>query len=503
MAIGLEPEFLGARTAKTLDPAGRSLVSTGSGEEFAISLRQARGETADRVAPPALSEAGKPTGRAEIAGAILGETSNALPAPQTAPVADHPIDVAIPPGPEPEPESSAPQFPELAQAIAHPEADTAKSEPVDLTQLNLKSEIVVDRKVVLEHEVLAEQEDAALPASPAEPAVILAVPAPPELAISLPSADVPEAAATMAAESSELGLAVAQPPAAPEEQALTMMAPIQIAQANASRTPPQPLPAEDVPVAAAVAAVPAKVAVPAERPQTPAFTNPKTHTAKPGSGAAPLAAQPVQTIETPTPVSPDLPITGVIFIPDTSTTADGSGQSLQVAGAAPMSAPVQSAPQAVPATAPPLPLAPANGIVTVSPAHVVDIVSQSIEDGQSDRVVVQLDPPELGRVSIDFKFDAQGLQHVTITGETPEAIRQLRMMHSDLVQALERQGLGSQNMTFQQQQQQAQHSPAANPFARQAAFADAGTGLAPTAPAPVDHPTTARTPPGGRIDIRL
>lgn len=90
--------------------------------------------------------------------------------------------------------------------------------------------------------------------------------------------------------------------------------------------------------------------------------------------------------------------------------------------------------------------------LTAPPAEIPAILSQSLSgiDEQKDRIVVQLDPPELGRVSIDFKFDAAGLQNITITGETPEALRQLRQMHFELLQALERQGLSSQNMTFQQ-----------------------------------------------------
>ncbi len=97
-----------------------------------------------------------------------------------------------------------------------------------------------------------------------------------------------------------------------------------------------------------------------------------------------------------------------------------------------------------------------QGIITAAPAEIVDIISQSLSSNQErkDRIIVQLDPPELGRVSIDFKFDAQGLQHVTITGETPEALRRLRMMHSELIQTLQENGLDGQSMTFRHQQQQ-------------------------------------------------
>jgi flagellar hook-length control protein FliK len=101
-------------------------------------------------------------------------------------------------------------------------------------------------------------------------------------------------------------------------------------------------------------------------------------------------------------------------------------------------------------------MTPAHSLISATPAQVVEIISDSIAapEDQKSRIHIQLDPPELGRVSIDFKFDANGLQHVTVTGETPEALRHLRAMHFELVNALERQGLSSQNMSFQQNQTQ-------------------------------------------------
>ena len=112
---------------------------------------------------------------------------------------------------------------------------------------------------------------------------------------------------------------------------------------------------------------------------------------------------------------------------------------------------IQQAQAPAPAAAP---MTPTQAIVTASPTETVQIITDAISapDDRQDRVVVQLDPPELGRVSIDFKFDANGLQHVTITGDNPEALRQLRLMHFELTQALERNGLSSQNMSFQQHQ---------------------------------------------------
>ncbi len=92
------------------------------------------------------------------------------------------------------------------------------------------------------------------------------------------------------------------------------------------------------------------------------------------------------------------------------------------------------------ASQPQLQMTPTNALVTASPADTVKIISDAVAspDDTPDQITVQLDPPELGRVSIDFKFDAHGLQHVTVTGETPEAMRQLRLMHFELTQALER-----------------------------------------------------------------
>lgn len=115
----------------------------------------------------------------------------------------------------------------------------------------------------------------------------------------------------------------------------------------------------------------------------------------------------------------------------------------------------QSSAGVQPTTNPAAPqLVPTHTALIATSAQLPDIVARATANGQEDSIVVQLDPPELGRLSIDFKFDAQGLQHVTITAESPEAMRQLRQMHFELVQALERNGLSSQNMSFQHQNPQ-------------------------------------------------
>ena len=155
-----------------------------------------------------------------------------------------------------------------------------------------------------------------------------------------------------------------------------------------------------------------------------------------------------------------------------------------------------------PAAAPLAGMAPTQAVLVAAPAQIVDIVSKTAADGTPDRVVVQLDPPELGRVSIDFKFDANGLQHVTITSETPEAMRQLRAMHTELMQALERQGLDGQNLSFQHQQQNGQQQNA-NAALLRMLQASPGAEAAAAAPLPADTARNTSLAANGRLDIRL
>jgi hypothetical protein len=140
-----------------------------------------------------------------------------------------------------------------------------------------------------------------------------------------------------------------------------------------------------------------------------------------------------------------------------ATTHDKAGTVDPSAMAMTAGAPAPAALQSAAPITPPV-MAPTNALVLATPAEVVDILSDTLgsPEEKKNSVHIQLDPPELGRVSLEFKFDTHGLQHVTIVGETPEAMRQLRLMHFELVNALERQGLSSENMSFQQQQQTSQ-----------------------------------------------
>lgn len=243
---------------------------------------------------------------------------------------------------------------------------------------------------------------------------------------------------------------------------------------------------------------PVAATVPAVAASSPAI-NPRS-VAKPDSG---------QVSDTPSS-GPSLPnpdnveFVDVLGTGERLAASETPGSSTQ---GAPALAAVTAAPAAIQsssisAVVPPA-MAPANAILVAAPADITSIVSNAADNGDADRIVIQLDPPELGRVSIDFKFDANGLQHVTVTGESPEAIRQLRLMHFELTQALERHGITGQNMSFQQQQQNAQQSPTPNPFARQGVLNDAGFATAIDPTFANNNQTSPRMPPGGRLDMKL
>lgn len=98
-----------------------------------------------------------------------------------------------------------------------------------------------------------------------------------------------------------------------------------------------------------------------------------------------------------------------------------------------------------------IPVAPS--IPVAAPSEINSIILNAMKAGAEPReqLIVQLDPPELGRVAIDFKFDAQGLQQITVTSENPEALRRLRALHFELTEALREHGLSEQNLSFRQQ----------------------------------------------------
>ncbi|MEM7637647.1 MAG: flagellar hook-length control protein FliK [Pseudomonadota bacterium] len=146
-------------------------------------------------------------------------------------------------------------------------------------------------------------------------------------------------------------------------------------------------------------------------------------------------------------------------------------------------------------TAPSIPLA--------TPNEITGIILNAINNGidPQEQLVVQLDPPELGRVMIDFKFDAQGLQQVVVTTENPEALKRMRELHFELTQALREHGLSEQNMSFRQQAEgQSQDAwSSSDPDGREmqlTAAEERRASLSATPPAP-------RVQPRDRLDLLL
>lgn len=457
MTIAIEADFRSIITSQTVDSLDPKKGKAGSGEAFATSLARARdGEAADTTV-------------------VSVEAAAAT------------ITLAIPQG-----------ISEQATLPDTPLTDPAGTLPLgaDAAAALVKSEIVVDRQIVREGiEVQAnaapEVEAATVTASPpqaqAASATDRVASAPPGNRMAADQAPIAETAETSkiavhdTAEPALVGNAGREPVLTPENASIAVAA----------------APTATASVTAALPATPsAKAAAPISRQthQTEVSTDPEAFAVSLQNGEQ-LASKGAGSTETEIAPLTDIASKASPF--DTaslsSTTATGT-QSL-AAVAAPVSPQTSAAATILP------PSAPAFAVVTASPAQIVDIVAETADDGQSDRVVVQLDPPELGRVSIDFKFDAQGLQQVTITSETPEAMRQLRQMHSELVQSLERHGIGSENLSFQHQQQSAQQSPPQNPFAHPV-LEDAPNSR--TAMISTNDPIPGpRTLPGGRLDIRL
>ena len=449
MALSLDTDFRSALSAAGPENGLRRTPEGGSGgEEFARNLQRAR-------------EAELASSESANAGASL------VPAPHSPPPVI-PATIA---------EDSATISPIGGSAPLTTTEVSAEVEPV--ATLAAADTIAVAAPAVAPAEV-----QAVVPVDPATPSTDLTISNAP-MADAQPAqvAATPAHAAPAPAPSKSSDTASAVPPVMTEQPALAAAAAV-VAAPGAAKTADQTGRAPNI-------------------SQTGAA--PGRPLAKPGvEGSAPLSADAQAAIDAASPdlinasaTAPADPALVSAVSSDTGSSSGTPGNSLGLAGAPSVATP------AITASPVAAPMVPAHAMVIASPAAVVDIVSQAAEDGQSDRIVVQLDPPELGRVSIDFKFDAQGLQHVTITSETPEAMRQLRMMHADLVQALERQGIAGQNMTFEHQQQSAQQAPLTNPFARSAAFAGSSDDEATAAIAAADLRQTARTLPGGRLDIRL
>ncbi|MEL7540966.1 MAG: flagellar hook-length control protein FliK [Pseudomonadota bacterium] len=146
-------------------------------------------------------------------------------------------------------------------------------------------------------------------------------------------------------------------------------------------------------------------------------------------------------------------------------------------------------------TAPAIPVAMPNDLTGI----IVNALNNGIDP--QEQLVVQLDPPELGRVMIDFKFDAQGLQQIVVTSENPEALKRLRELHFELTQALREHGLSEQNMSFQQHADGPSQDTwtSSEPDGRDMQF----TAAADRRASPSATPTAPRVQPRDRLDLLL
>ena len=251
---------------------------------------------------------------------------------------------------------------------------------------------------------------------------------------------------------------------------------------TASPAPVAPTPAEPIASASSEPVAPAPDSAEAVQVRAPA-----SETSEPAPHASLSAPAPADAASVTAPAA------------DTSTRAmDISATSAATTAPAPSAAPASTPP--TPTTTPAAPPAPPPPI-TAAPADIVRIVSERLAtEGPADQntVEIQLDPPELGRVSIDFRFEGQTLQQVTITAETPEAIRRLREMHFDLVQTLEQEGHTGQDMTFQQRDRSEQQATAR---LFQTGFSEESAATAETAPDPSHSPHPR--PQGTGVNLKL
>lgn len=139
-----------------------------------------------------------------------------------------------------------------------------------------------------------------------------------------------------------------------------------------------------------------------------------------------------------------------------------------------------------------------NPTIVASPADIPDIVSRTLQSQEAgERIVVQLDPPELGRVTIDFKLDPDGVQAVTVTAETPEAIKRLRLMNFELLQALEQNGLNGRSFSLEYQQSDQGETGQSFEASRETSFESEQLDILASQPRP------AYMPPGSSLNLRL
>lgn len=465
MTFSVDPDFWLFQSGPRQDAMARSEAGEGRGKEFASSLfavPPSPGQRADLAAGD--------SGTLTLAALSLEQAVAPSEAPPTGPAARSLLvdDLAIHVSALSEAGAASPQAP-ILPALEHADQGGAATPP--------------------EAEALPTSSDVS-EAAEADPA---------DLAVEKLMTDNTDPAETQTEDIAET--------APPEETAETSAPPPEVAAAMMAAAAPLPAQASASKTRIEGAApVPAGLAAggktPAESIDQPAQP---LRSALPASAEADIRAE----------LAPDVPAadaSGSLAATMGAITAEaGTGSDLNADTAAPQSQQISlfsgatgQAPSISPVTSAlaTAQMTPTHAVLTATATQLPDIVARATSDGQDDRVVVQLDPPELGRISIDFKFDAQGLQHVTITAESPEAMRQLRLMHFELVQALERNGLSGQNMSFQHQNPQqnegwGQQTKLSGGRFDTPALTNSGLMIA------ADSSTHRQIASSGRLDIRL
>lgn len=103
-------------------------------------------------------------------------------------------------------------------------------------------------------------------------------------------------------------------------------------------------------------------------------------------------------------------------------------------------------------TGQPVPAPIANAIVST----VADAILTAKETPKG--VVVQLDPPEMGRVYIDFMFDTDNRVNVVVKADNVESYNILRERSQDFLQMLSDNGFGDIDLSFEQQSSNSESS---------------------------------------------
>ncbi len=79
--------------------------------------------------------------------------------------------------------------------------------------------------------------------------------------------------------------------------------------------------------------------------------------------------------------------------------------------------------------------------------QVAVVVSQLVSRAGAHRMVLQLQPEDLGRIQVSIERTATGATHVALTADRPETLRVLLRDHAEIARALDRAGVPADQRT--------------------------------------------------------